>query len=266
MHPLQKHCLEIQDAINKTVKFDNKEDFKVAGVFEDLPHNTTLYDMKLLLPWKKYITAPWLKNAQTHWNNHSFQAFVQVNENGNIDKISDKAKNVAMVHKNAATEGKEELLLHPMDKWRLYSDFKNGKATGGRIQFVWLFAIIGVFVLLLACINFMNLSTARSEKRAKEVGIRKTVGSLKTQLVGQFLSESVLVALVSFILSLLFVVLLMPMFNKLADKNMQLPWSNGMFWLLAILFTLVTGLISGSYPAFYLSKFEPIKVLKGTFR
>jgi len=253
--------------INKTVKFDNKEDFKVAGVFEDLPHNTTLYDMKLLLPWKKYLTTEdWLKNAQTQWNNHSFQAFAQVNENGNIDKISNKAKNAAMVHKNAATEGKEELLLHPMDKWRLYSDFKNGKATGGRIQFIWLFSIIGVLVLLLACINFMNLSTARSEKRAKEVGIRKTVGSLKTQLIGQFLSESVLVALISFILSLVLVVLLMPMFNKLADKNMQLPWSNGMFWLTAIIFTLFTGLISGSYPAFYLSRFEPIKVLKGTFR
>src|SRR6266496_5435326 len=252
--------------INKTVKLDNTDDFKVAGVFEDLPQNTTLYTMKLLLPWKKYITAPWLISSQTSWYNHSFQAFVQVNENGNIDKISDKIKGAAMVHKNAATEGKEALLLHPMDKWRLYSDFKNGKATGGRIQFVWLFVIIGVFVLLLACINFMNLSTARSEKRAKEVGIRKTVGSLKTQLIGQFLSESVLVALVSFILSLVLVVLLMPMFNKLADKNMQPPWSNGVFWLLALTFTLVTGLISGSYPAFYLSRFEPIKVLKGTFR
>ena len=171
-----------------------------------------------------------------------------------------------MLHKNAAIEGREELLLHPMDKWHLYSDFINGKATGGRIKFVWLFAIIGVFIILLACINFMNLSTARSEKRAKEVGIRKTVGSLKRQLIRQFLSESVLIALVSFILSLLFVLLLMPLFNKLADKNMQLPWCNDMFWILAILFTLVTGLIAGSYPAFYLSGLEPIKVLKGTFR
>ncbi|MEO6453397.1 MAG: FtsX-like permease family protein, partial [Ginsengibacter sp.] len=254
-------------AINKIVKLDNRNDFKVTGVYEDLPQNTTLYDMKLLLPWKKYITTEdWLKDAQTQWNNHSFQAFAQVRNNGDIDKISARAKNAAMVHKNAATEGKEELVLQPMDKWRLYSDFKNGKTTGGRIQFVWLFAVIGIFVLLLACINFMNLSTARSEKRAKEVGIRKTVGSVRGQLIGQFLSESVLVAFVSFLLSIFLVVLLMPVFNKLADKNIQLPWSNPIFWLLTLVFTFITGIISGSYPAFYLSKFEPIKVLKGTYR
>jgi ABC-type antimicrobial peptide transport system permease subunit len=253
--------------INKTVNFDNKFDFKVAGVFEDLPHNTTLRETKLLLPWKKYVTTEsWLTTAQTQWNNHSFQAFVQVNDKSSFDKISEKAKNVVMAHKNAATEGKEELLLHPMDKWHLYSDFENGIATGGRIQFIWLFGIIGIFILMLACINFMNLSTARSEKRAKEVGIRKAIGSLKAQLIGQFMTESVLVALISFVLSLLLVLLLMPMFNNMADKAIELPWNNLIFWILAILFTLFTGVISGSYPAFYLSGFEPIKVLKGTFR
>ncbi len=253
--------------INKTLKINNKEEFKVAGVFEDLPLNSTLYDLNFLLPWKKYITtAAWLKDAQTQWNNHSFQAFVQVNKKSSISQISDKIKGVVMQHKNVATEGKEELLLHPMDKWHLYSNFSNGQATGGRMQFVWLFAIIGIFILLLACINFMNLSTARSEKRAKEVGIRKTVGSLKTQLIGQFLSESVLVALLAFLLCILLVFLFMPVFNTMADKNIRLPWSNSLFWLLAILFMLLTGLISGSYPAFYLSRFEPIKILKGTFR
>ncbi|MGN6213248.1 ABC transporter permease [Parafilimonas sp.] len=256
-----------EDAINKTIRFDNKNDFKVAGVFEDLPHNTTLYDAKLFLPWKKYITTEdWLKRAATQWNNHSWQCFVQLNDNIDAAKLTAKIKNVVMAHKNAATDGVEEAFIHPMDKWRLYSEFKNGKAETGRIQFVWLFAVIGVFVLLLACINFMNLSTARSEKRAKEVGIRKTVGSVRSQLVGQFLSESVLVAFLSFVLSILLVVLLLPMFNKLADKNISLPWNNGLFWLLATAFTLITGLISGSYPALYLSKFEPIKVLKGTFR
>src|SRR5665647_2826956 len=186
------------------IRLDNKDNYKVAGVFEDLPHNTTLYHTKLLLPWNKYITTEeWLKNSATQWNNHSWQAFVEVAGNVNMDKETQKIKDIVMSHKVAATDGREQAVLFPMDKWRLYSEFKNGKATGGRIQFIWLFSIIGVFVLLLACINFMNLSTARSEKRAKEVGIRKTVGSVRSQLIGQFLSESVLVAFVSFIFAVL---------------------------------------------------------------
>ena len=264
---LAKALFGSTNPMNKTVKLDNKEDYKVAGVFEDLPGNTTLREAKLFLPWKKYVTTEnWLNDAQTQWNNHSFQAYVQVADNRDINAVSNKIKMASVVHKNVATEGKEELVLNPMDNWRLYSEFKNGKAAGGRIQFVHLFAIIGVFVLLLACINFMNLSTARSEKRAKEVGIRKTVGSLRGQLIGQFLSESVLVAFISFLFSILLVELLLPLFNKLADKNISLPWSSPAFWLLAIAFTFITGFVSGSYPAFYLSKFEPIKVLKGTFR
>ena len=255
------------EPINKMIRLDNKDNYKVAGVFEDFPHNTTLYDSKLLLPWKKYITTEqWLKDAPTQWNNHSWQAYVQVADNIDMEKETKKIKDVVMVHKNAKTDGREQAVLFPMDKWRLYSDFKDGKAAGGRIQFIWLFSIIGVFVLLLACINFMNLSTARSEKRAKEVGIRKTVGSLRSQLIRQFLSESVLVALVSFVASVIFIILLMPLFNKLADKHIKIPWSNAFFWIIALSFTFITGLISGSYPALYLSRFEPIKVLKGTFR
>ena len=255
------------DPINKVIKLDNKDNYKVAGVFEDLPHNTTLRDAKLFLPWKKYITTErWLKDAATQWNNHSFQAFVQIANNVGMGKESEKIKNVVMVHKNAATDGKEEAVLFPMDKWRLYSDFKEGQAAGGRIQFIWLFSIIGVFVLILACINFMNLSTARSEKRAKEVGIRKTVGSVRAQLIGQFLSESVLVSFISLVFSILLVMALLPLFNKLADKTVLLPWTNSLFWIAAVAFTLITGLVSGSYPALYLSRFEPVKVLKGTFR
>ena len=264
---LAKTLFGDDDPINKMIRLDNKDNYKVAGVFEDLPHNTSLYDSKIFLPWKKYITTEqWLKDAATQWNNHSWQAFVQVADNINMDKETEKIKNVVMVHKNEKTDGKEQAVLFPMNKWRLYSDFKDGKATGGRIQFIWLFSIIGVFVLILACINFMNLSTARSEKRAKEVGIRKTVGSMRSQLIKQFLSESVLVAFISFVFSIIFVILLLPLFNKLADKNIELPWNNVFFWSIALAFTFITGLISGSYPALYLSRFEPIKVLKGTFR
>jgi putative ABC transport system permease protein len=264
---LAKNFFGDADPINKTIRLDNKDNYKVAGVFEDFPHNTTLNDTKLLLPWKKYITTEkWLKDAATQWNNHSWQAFAQVADKINMDKETEKIKNVVMVHKNEKTEGKEQAYLFPMNKWRLYSDFKDGKPTGGRIQFIWLFLIIGVFVLMLACINFMNLSTARSEKRAKEVGIRKTVGSVRSQLIKQFLSESVLVAFVSLVFSVIFVMLLMPLFNKLADKNIELPWTSSFFWLVMLTFTFITGLISGSYPALYLSRFDPIKVLKGTYR
>jgi len=256
-----------EDAMGKLIKLDNQQPYKVTGVFEDLPRNTSLYATKILLSWNKYVTTQdWLKSAMTQWGNHSFQCYVQVNDQGDMAKTSAKIKNASMIHLNAARDGKEELVLHSMDNWHLRSEFKNGKLAGGRIQFVWLFFIIGVFVLLLACINFMNLSTARSEKRAKEVGIRKTVGSLRSQIIGQFLSESVLVTLLAFVLSIGLVELLLPFFNGLADKDMSIPWSNILFWLAALAFTLFTGIVSGSYPAFYLSGFEPIKVLKGTFR
>lgn len=252
------------DPIDKTVKLDNRIDAKVVGVFEDLPHNSTFFETKFLLPWEKYVTMePWLKDAHTQWGNHSWQAFVQVNDNVDFDKATAKIKDIPKKH---VEEGKEEVILQPMKNWHLYSEFKNGKVVGGRIQFVWLFGIIGVFVLFLACINFMNLSTARSEKRAKEVGIRKTVGSLRRQLIGQFISESLLISLLALVVAIAIVVLLLPFFNGLSDKKMSVPWSNPVFWLLTLLFTFFTGLVSGSYPAFYLSSFEPIKVLKGTFR
>ena len=255
------------DPINQTLRLDNKMDFKVAGVYEDFPRNTTLYYTKMLLPWDKYLTTEdWVKRAMTEWGNHSWQAFVQLNGQSDMDKISQKIKKASMIHLNAAQDGVEELILQPMDNWRLYSEFKNGKHAGGRIQFVWLFGIIGVFVLLLACINFMNLSTARSEKRAKEVGIRKTVGSLRPQLIRQFLMESTLVSFLALLFALTLVLVLLPFFNKLSDKDIQLPYGNIYFWGFILAFTLFTGLISGSYPAFYLSGFEPIKVLKGTFR
>jgi len=247
-------------ALNKTIKIDNRLEMKCGGVYADLPQNTTFYNTKFLLPWTN--KENW-RAKQTAWDNHCTRLFVQLTANADFEKTTAKIKNLPTPH---ITAWKEELLLHPADKLHLYTEFTNSKATGGRIQFVWLFGIIGVFVLLLACINFMNLSTARSEKRAKEVGIRKTMGSLRGQLIGQFLGESVLVVFVSFLLTLLFVQLALPFFNNLADKQMAVPWGNPLFWLLSIGFTLFTGIISGSYPAFYLSAFEPIKVLKGIFR
>jgi putative ABC transport system permease protein len=153
-----------------------------------------------------------------------------------------------------------------MSRWHLYDEYRNGVNTGGRIQYVWLFGIVGFFVLLLACINFMNLSTARSETRSREVGIRKAIGSLRGQLISQFLCESTLMALLAFVMALLLTSLTLPYFNTLAGKTMQTPLARPLFWVLGIALVGVTGLVAGSYPAFYLSSFRPVKVLKGVFK
>ena len=250
--------------LGKTVRINNKMDLKVGGVYEDLPHNSTFNDMQMLLSWDKFAaTDPDVKSSQTNWGNHSFQLFVQLSDNADFDKVSNKIKGLSHDH---FKEGNEWLLVHPMDKWHLYSNFKDGKLDGGRIQYVWLFGIIGIFVLLLACINFMNLSTARSEKRAKEVGIRKAIGSVRQQLIAQFLSESVVMALIAFAFAMIIVILFLPVFNNLANKQMTFPWASGWFWVLSLAFSLLTGIVSGSYPAFYLSGFNTVKVLKGTFK
>jgi len=254
------------DVIGKTVRFNNKYDFKVAGVYKDIPKNTSFNDTHFLLPWDRYMTTEgWFKYASTQWDNHSFQIFVQMNDNVSMAKTSDKIRLITQKYVKKE-EGNERLLLHPMDKWRLYSDFENGQVKGGRITYVWLFGIIGTFVLLLACINFMNLSTARSEKRAKEVGIRKAIGSMRKQLIAQFLSESIVMAALALVLAILLLLVSLPFFNVIADKSMSIPWLNPLFWAVVLTFTVLTGFVSGSYPAFYLSGFNPVKVLKGTFK
>jgi ABC-type antimicrobial peptide transport system permease subunit len=257
---LAKALFGNSDPINKIIRLDNRQDLKVAGVYEDLPQNTTFYNAKLLLPWDNKDN--WLK-GKTDWDNHCGELYAELSDKVDLNKANGKIKNVPTPY---IKDWKEEIMLQPMAKMHLYSEFKNGKAVSGPIQYVWLFGIIGVFVLLLACINFMNLSTARSEKRAREVGIRKTIGSLRKQLIGQFLTESVVVAFIALILAIIIVQVSLPIFNGLADKQMSITWSSPLFWLLALSFTLFTGIISGSYPAFYLSAFEPIKVLKGVFR
>ncbi|QEC77604.1 ABC transporter permease [Mucilaginibacter ginsenosidivorax] len=249
------------DPINKVVRIDNKTDMKVAGVYQDLPYNTTFYPTKFMLPWSS--PANWWNTQSSAWDNHGCHLFALMNEHADFAKVSAKIRNITKPHFKM---NDEVMQIHPMAKWYLYSDFKNGKAVGGRIELVWLFGIIGTFVLLLACINFMNLSTARSEKRAKEVGIRKAIGSIRAQLVKQFLSESLMFAFLALVVTLVLVLVALPYFNNIADKQIAMPFINPWFWAAALSFTFFTGIIAGSYPAFYLSAFEPIKVLKGTFR
>ena len=252
------------DAVGKILRFDDKTNLKVTGVYEDLPLNTTLHNILFIAPWQQQDRIP--QNID-NWGNNNWQAYVQLADNVNLNVVSAKIKNAKMNNaKNGDQRFKPVIFLQPMSKWHLYSEFKNGINTGGRIQYLRLFVIAGIFVLLLACINFMNLSTARSEKRAKEVGIRKAIGGLRAQLILQFFSESLLTAAISFVLSLLVVLLMLPFFNSVAGKDISILWGNPVFWLLGIGFTIITGLVAGSYPALYLSSFRPVKVLKGSFR
>lgn len=257
-----------KNPVNQLMKIDNRLDVKVTGVFEDLPNNSTFHGMQFMAPWSLYeIDSPWMKTNEDPWRSNSYQTFVQLNVNADIDKVSNKIKDIKV--KNIRPEQlkyKPEVFLNPMSEWHLYSEFKEGKRVGGLVEFVWLFGIIGSFVLLLACINFMNLSTARSEKRAKEVGIRKAIGSIRKQLILQFFSESLIVVVFSFVLALFLVMLVLPQFNDVADKKLAILWSNPLFWLAGTGFSLLTAVIAGSYPALYLSSFQPVKVLKGTFK
>jgi putative ABC transport system permease protein len=256
------------EPINKTIKIDNKLDVKVTGVYQDLPENTQFKNLKFIAPWQLYVSSEsWIKNSMTEWGNNSFQTFAQIADNTDFTSINKRIINTKLDRVPAEDKKyNSQIFLHPMEDWHLRSNWENGVRTGGLIDYVKLFLLVGIFVLLLACINFMNLSTARSEKRAKEVGIRKAIGSLRSQLIGQFFTESLLVVALSFLLSLLIVLLILPWFNEVAGKSMTILWSNPIFWIMGIGFALFTGIIAGSYPALYLSSFKPVKVLKGTFR
>jgi putative ABC transport system permease protein len=257
-----------ENPIGKTINFDNHNDLIVTGVYEDFTANSEFSEIHMLIPMEYYFsTSESARKQRDSWDDMSFQCFVLLNDKTSMLEAETKIKNL-LVQKGSASmkEMKPEGLLFPMEKWHLYSEFKDGKNIGGKIQFVWMFGLVGGFVLLLACINFMNLSTARSEKRSKEVGIRKVMGSVRKQLVGQFLTESLMVVSLSFLISITIVVLCLPLFNEIANKKMTIPWSNPYFILSAFTFIIVTSILAGSYPALFLSSFSPVKVLKGTFK
>lgn len=255
-----------EDPINKMIRIDHDFDATVTGIYEDLAENSSFAEYDVLLSWQ--IIGPDLEK-RTGWGNSWFRCLVQLRENVSLSVASEGIKDAKL--KRVLVEDddvrfKPALFLHPMNRWRLYSEFENGVYAGGQIQYVRMMLLIGVFVLFLACINFMNLSTARSEQRAKEVGIRKSIGSLRMQLISQFFSESLLVALLAFIFSLMIVQSALPWFNEVSGKNLSILWQSLWFWLACAGFAIVTGLISGTYPALFLSSFQPVKVLKGTFK
>jgi len=249
------------DPMNKIIRVDNEYDAKVTGVVADVRGNSSLqFDFINSFNYDN----EYLKRNMSDWQNSSWDVYIQPTPGTNMSLLEKSITELKYQH-DPDDKKISTYFAFPMSKWRLYSDFKDGKNIGGMIRYVKLFTIIALIILLIACVNFMNLSTARSEKRAKEVGVRKTLGSGKRQLILQFFFESMILALIAFALSLGIVYLLLPSFNMLVDKHLSLDLAQPIFWLGAVAIILITGIVAGSYPALYLSSFSPIKVLKGTF-
>ncbi len=250
-----------EDPINKVVRIDNENDLKVTGILKDIPRNSS-FEFDFLMPWKfREQISEWVRENTTNWGNYSFQVFVELNDPADEEAVESTVK--LMLQEHGETETKPEFFLYPMQRWRLYSSFENGVESGGMIDYVRMFTLIAVFILVIACINFMNLATARSERRAREVGIRKSVGSGKTELVLQFIGESTFISLIAFAIAVGMALLLLPAYNQLVQKQLYIDFTSPVFWTFAAAIVLTTGLFAGSYPAFYLSAFQPVKVLKG---
>ena len=255
-------------AMGKMLRFDNREQFMVTGVFEDFPGNSHFAGVEMLLPIEYFFASNKVQSdMRDSWEHYSFECFVLLNPS--VSPIEASAKVEHLLFDNASDDGKAvkpKGFLFPMEKWHLYADFDDAFPAPSRIRFVWMFGLIGTFVLVLACINFMNLSTARSEMRSKEVGVRKVMGSLRHQLIRQFLIESLMVVIIGFLLALLITWGVLPAFNELSGKKITLPADRPIFYIVSISFIFITAFLAGSYPAFYLSSFSPVRVLKGTFK
>jgi ABC-type antimicrobial peptide transport system permease subunit len=254
-----------EDAMNKMVRFDNAHDLKVTGIIQDLPGNSSLSFQYVIPATYTYQTNPAvLKDGLSTFSANNRQIFVKLKPGIAYAQVAPKIRNIEHTEKGSINAMNSYVTLQPIERWHLYSNYVQGQDTPGFLQYVKMFTIIGAFVLLIACINFINLTTARSEKRAREVGVRKAIGSQRKDLVIQFLSEAFLLTAIAFIFSLLFVQVALPAFNTLTESHINVPYSNAYFWLLMTGCIVVTALIAGSRPAFYLSSFSPVKVLKGT--
>lgn len=258
---LAKTLFGNEDPMNKIVKRNNQLPLTVTGVIEDVAPNSSM-QFEFVMPWVLFEDAnPWTK--QSGWGSNFARTIVKLKDGASPQRANNILKNMVARHNDG---NKNELFLYPYGKLHLYSKFENGKAVGGMIEQINLFIVLAICILLVACVNFMNLSTARSEERAKEVGIRKAIGSGRGSLVAQFITESVILSVVSTLVALVIVILCLPFFNNLLNIKLQIPYGQWYAWLLLIGIGVVSGLIAGSYPAFYLSAFEPIKVLKGMFK
>ena len=249
-----------EDPMNKMVKINGTEPLRVEGIIADIPKNSTL-QFSYLVPWAMAAKlAPWIRNST--WNSNFCLTLVQLKDNRYLDETQASLKDI-YIRNNHGTL-KTEAFLHPLAKWHLYSEFENGKSVGGKIDQLKMFLFFALCILMIACVNFMNLSTARSQRRAKEVGIKKTIGSSRYALISQFIIESILLSVLGAVVAFVLLEVSLPYFNNVLGTAILIEYVNWRFWFVFTLLILFTGLIAGSYPAFFLSSLEPVKVLKGT--
>lgn len=261
---LAEFFFDSANPIGQTLRLENKGPLQITGVLRDIPGNSS-FQFDYLIPWEnKVVTGDWDSKNRNNWGNYVYQVYVELHDESKFTETEIAIKDI--LKQNGQDFVPRYLFLHPLPKWRLYSNFEGGVAKAGMAEYVNLFSLIAIAILLIACINFMNLTTARSQKRAREVGLRKTMGSSKKQLVVQFVGESLLIALFSYFLALIFTTSLLPNFNQMVDKELMIDFTSLSFWGLSAVIVVVTGVIAGSYPAFYLSRFKPINALKGTFK
>ncbi len=244
------------DVVGKTLKVNNDQEYVVTGVIKDLPKNVS-FKFDWLSPFQIVLNkTSWLKN----WGSNGIVTYVETEPNANVDAINKK------LYGYIQTKGKDlnaRMSIYPMSRWRLYDSYEDGKEVAGRVKYVKLFSLIAWIILLIACINFMNLSTARSEKRAREVGVRKALGAARTNLILQFIGESLIMSFISVLLAIIIIYAALPAFNNLVDKQLTIELFNPLHIAALLVITMLCGLIAGSYPAFYLSSFHPVTVLKG---
>jgi putative ABC transport system permease protein len=252
-----------EKAIGKTIRYQNRKDLKITAVFDNVPKNSSA-QFDYIINWQTFLEGnSWAKD----WTNNGPLCYIMLRSGTNAKAFETKiVRFLDKYNKEQTPNDFVRLGIQRYGAMYLHSNFKNGYLSGGRIQYVQLFSIVAIFILLIACINFMNLTTARSVKRAKEIGVRKVVGALRSSLIKQFIWEALLIVSLSAIIALAIVITALPFFNQLTAKEIVLPFSNISFWLSIAGLLLITGFISGSYPALYLSSFNPIRVLKGSLK
>ncbi|MCW3116349.1 MAG: FtsX-like permease family protein, partial [Chitinophagaceae bacterium] len=253
----------VDGAVGKTIRYENKKDLTVTGVFADLPENVSA-KFDFMMNWRCFLNDnSWAKE----WGNNGPNTLIMLRPDAKPGRVEARIKKfLDNYNKDQSKSFRIELAMQRYGDSYLHSTFKNGEIVGGRIEYVRLFSLVAIFILLIACVNFMNLTTARAAKRAKEIGIRKVAGAIRPVLMRQFLSEAILITSLSVLLALVIVITLLPFFNQVTGKHIVFPYTNVYFWLSLVSLTFITGVISGSYPALFLSSFKPISVLKGTLK